>query len=31
VHGTRATARLLSQERQRTTQSPSYGGVELFD
>ena len=31
VHGTRATARLLSQERQRTAQPPTYGGVELFD
>jgi chemotaxis receptor (MCP) glutamine deamidase CheD len=31
VHGARATERLLVQERQRTAQPPSYGGVELFD
>jgi chemotaxis receptor (MCP) glutamine deamidase CheD len=31
VRGARATARLLLQERLRTAQPPTYGGVELFD
>jgi chemotaxis receptor (MCP) glutamine deamidase CheD len=31
VQGARATERLLVQERQRTAQPPTYGGVELFD